>query len=90
MLNPRLSATELEVHRKRTPVPVEVALNDVRVSSLSWEFAGRACDPAELVAGLAGDAIANAQLERTTAKETDEASRRRARPKRVEQHIFAR
>ena len=77
------------VQRKRTPVLVAVALDDVSVSSVFWESAGRVPNPVELVTGVVGDAIANTKLDRNTVRETDEASRRRARPKRGELHIIA-
>ena len=76
------------VQRKRTPALVAVALDDVSVSSLFWESAWRVLNPAERVGGLLVEAIANAKLARTTARETDNASRRRARLKRGEQHII--
>jgi len=88
-LNPRLSATELVRQRSTTPAGVAVALAAVSCSSLCEDPVWPVFGPADLLGAFAR-VKAKTWLEMTTAKETENASRRLARPKRKEQHfIFA-
>ena len=90
MLKPRLSAVELVRHCSRTPAAVAVALAEVSRSSFFETSTWPVFDPADVGADLVRDAKAKAQLDKTTARETDKAVSRRARLKRREQRFISR